>query len=289
LAGFLASEAFANEFALNTPGMIEAYRAGGIEAVNGLIAASIEQTRTSVPGIVDAYVETWNAANPDNLIVMPINADTAGATLAVTEFIDRAGNSIPPIVQIGANSAPAKGVLAQFVDSAGRSIPPIVRIEADTSSARSRMIDLLSWANRQSATIRIAGGAGGSGGMTRAQGGPIHRAFGGFVSGPGGPTADRIPAMLSDGEYVIKAASVRKYGTGIMDQLNRGVARFAGGGSVAGGYQAGGGRGYASSIQQPQINNGSTVNVSVIQNNPLTRDPLKQLRESSEMVAAGIW
>lgn len=31
------------------------------------------------------------------------------------------------------------------------------------------------------------------------------------------------------------------------------------------------------------------TNVSVVQNNPVTRDPLKQLRESSEMVAAGIW
>lgn len=29
--------------------------------------------------------------------------------------------------------------------------------------------------------------------------------------------------------------------------------------------------------------------VTVIQNNPLTRDPLKQLREDSEMVAAGVW
>lgn len=31
------------------------------------------------------------------------------------------------------------------------------------------------------------------------------------------------------------------------------------------------------------------TNVSIVQNNPLTRDPLKQLREQSEMVAAGVW
>lgn len=31
------------------------------------------------------------------------------------------------------------------------------------------------------------------------------------------------------------------------------------------------------------------TNVSIVQNNPVTRDLLKQLRESSEMVAAGTW
>jgi len=31
-------------------------------------------------------------------------------------------------------------------------------------------------------------------------------ATGGFVTGPGGPTADRVPAMLSAGEFVMPAA-----------------------------------------------------------------------------------
>jgi hypothetical protein len=37
-------------------------------------------------------------------------------------------------------------------------------------------------------------------------------AAGGFISGPGGPRSDMIPAMLSNGEYVVKASSVAKYG-----------------------------------------------------------------------------
>lgn len=44
-------------------------------------------------------------------------------------------------------------------------------------------------------------------------------AFGGFVSGPGGPREDRIPAMLSNGEYVIPAHVVRGLGVGFFDQL----------------------------------------------------------------------
>ena len=59
---------------------------------------------------------------------------------------------------------------------------------------------------------------------------PIQRAMGGYVSGPGGPTDDKIPAMLSDGEYVIKASSVSQYGTELLDRINTG--KFADGGLV---------------------------------------------------------
>jgi hypothetical protein len=47
-------------------------------------------------------------------------------------------------------------------------------------------------------------------------------ADGGFISGPGTATSDSILAMLSDGEYVIKAASVDKFGTGFLDSVNAG-------------------------------------------------------------------
>jgi phage-related minor tail protein len=63
-------------------------------------------------------------------------------------------------------------------------------------------------------------------------------ADGGFVSGPGGPTDDRVPALLSNGEFVIQAAAVRKFGTGFFDALNDGylpsVRRFGEGGLVTG-------------------------------------------------------
>lgn len=62
-------------------------------------------------------------------------------------------------------------------------------------------------------------------------------AAGGYISGPGGPKDDKIPAMLSQGEYVINADSVSKYGRGTLDALNNGYAvggvvrRFEDGGS----------------------------------------------------------
>jgi TP901 family phage tail tape measure protein len=60
---------------------------------------------------------------------------------------------------------------------------------------------------------------------------------GGNVSGLGTGTSDSIPAYLSNGEYVIKAKSVRKYGTETFDALNAG--KFANGGLISG-YADGG-------------------------------------------------
>jgi TP901 family phage tail tape measure protein len=65
--------------------------------------------------------------------------------------------------------------------------------------------------------------------IERANGGYISNYMGGGnVSGPGTKTSDSIPAMLSDGEYVIKADSVSKYGVGTFDALN--AQRFKDGG-----------------------------------------------------------
>lgn len=57
-----------------------------------------------------------------------------------------------------------------------------------------------------------------------------NRAQGGYISGPGTGTSDSIPARLSNGEYVVKASSVSKYGRGMMDAINE--QRFATGGLV---------------------------------------------------------
>lgn len=47
-------------------------------------------------------------------------------------------------------------------------------------------------------------------------------ADGGLVTGPGSDRSDSIPAMLSNGEYVINANAVRRIGVGNLDALNQG-------------------------------------------------------------------
>jgi hypothetical protein len=57
-------------------------------------------------------------------------------------------------------------------------------------------------------------------------------AGGGEVRGPGTSTSDSIPALLSDGEHVVRASEARKH-RGLLTAINSGrVAAFAGGGAV---------------------------------------------------------
>jgi hypothetical protein len=61
-----------------------------------------------------------------------------------------------------------------------------------------------------------------SGGSGTSDDTPDGDARGGLIRGRGGPMADLIPAMLSNGEFVIRAQAVDAFGPGFFDALNRG-------------------------------------------------------------------
>lgn len=125
--------------------------------------------------------------------------------------------------------------------------------------ARAGLSAVIGWGS--SALGFDTGGAGGfspssllggvAGGLSNALGGgggnayQFHLAGGGRVSGPGTSTSDSIPAWLSDQEFVVKAAAVRKPGVlRLLEAINSGqdlgFAKFANGGLVGGGSAAGG-------------------------------------------------
>ena len=56
-------------------------------------------------------------------------------------------------------------------------------------------------------------------------------AEGGAIYGAGSSTSDSIPAMLSNGEFVVKASAVQKYGVGTMEAINS--MKYAAGGMVS--------------------------------------------------------
>ncbi|WP_334007221.1 phage tail tape measure C-terminal domain-containing protein [Burkholderia orbicola] len=73
-------------------------------------------------------------------------------------------------------------------------------------------------------------GASSGGGMSFA--GAFHLADGGHVTGAGTATSDSIPAMLSNGEFVVNAASTSRY-RGLLESINSGqMSHFATGGYV---------------------------------------------------------
>ncbi len=99
-----------------------------------------------------------------------------------------------------------------------------------------------------SSSSLLGGVAGGLSDMFGAGGGNtygFHLATGGQVAGPGTSTSDSIPAWLSNEEFVVKAAAVRKPGVlRLLEAINSGkdlgFAKFANGGLVGGGSAGGG-------------------------------------------------
>lgn len=91
------------------------------------------------------------------------------------------------------------------------------------------------------ATI-VAACTGGGGGFAARWKGAFGKVFatGGSVDGPGTGTSDSIPAMLSNGEYVLNAQAVDRLGVPFLNGLNTGRLRgFASGGLVGSGGVAG--------------------------------------------------
>ena len=61
----------------------------------------------------------------------------------------------------------------------------------------------------------------------------VSAASGGYITGPGTATSDSIPAMLSNGEYVLNAEAVKRIGVPKLNSINNGgVPSFASGGYV---------------------------------------------------------
>ena len=96
-------------------------------------------------------------------------------------------------------------------------------------------------------------------------------AAGGRVSGPGTSTSDYIPAWLSHGEFVIRAAAVRRYGPRLFAALNAlalpldVVPRFSLGG-LAAGIEAG----FAHAFQAPRMAMGGLASPAAPAGAPLT-------------------
>ena len=130
---------------------------------------------------------------------------------------------------------------------------------------------------------------------------PPPMATGGYIAGPGTGTSDSIPTMLSNGEYVIRAASVAKYGLPFFDAVNRGILPGAARGglmsrypSVARGMRSGG-YAYQGMASGGLVENGHSeynINVSVAGTDASADDiankVMQTLQRRDKMNRAGI-
>lgn len=127
-------------------------------------------------------------------VAVRINGDTQNAFATMFE-------------QIGSGAKSAKDAFADFARSVLASINRI---------ASQKLAESL---------FGAMGGGGGSGGFGAFISGLFNGfATGGLVSGPGTSTSDSIPARLSAGEYVLRAAAVRRLGVDFLHALNGGLS-----------------------------------------------------------------
>lgn len=126
-------------------------------------------------------------------VAVRINGDTQNAFATMFE-------------QIGSGAKSAKDAFADFARSVLASINRIA-------------------SQKLAESLFGAMGGGGSGGLGAFISG-LFKGFatGGLVSGPGTSTSDSIPARLSAGEYVLRAAAVRRLGVDFLHALNGGLS-----------------------------------------------------------------
>jgi phage-related protein len=116
-------------------------------------------------------------------------------------------------------------------------------------------------ASAASAAASLIPSGEGSGGPTYDFGGGFRS--GGYISGPGTGTSDSILARLSNGEFVMRAAAVRKYGLALLQAINSGAFRlpkFAMGGPVDFGIPQ---MSFAPSFAMGDASGGSRVPVNI--------------------------
>lgn len=162
---------------------------------------------------------------------------TAGAIQTATRAADRfAGKafraSLTAINKAGPAVSAAAALAKRFANGNYRAL--LTAKNGVVSAFNSAMSLGYTWASKTfSATFNVIKklfSAGGGYVEHFAEGGSVQGfPTGGSVSGPGTATSDSIPAMLSDGEYVINAAQTKKH-KALLDAINYGLDGFAKGG-----------------------------------------------------------
>lgn len=157
-----------------------------------------------------------------------VGADKArldATIVAAQKHLDALKQKRAAAIKARDNTAAGVGSAKRRLDSLhDRTVTVTVNTVAGSTATHKSIANAIAAQAAAQAKKKATGGI-----IHRAMGGVAHKAMGfaagttnGPVAGPGSGTSDSIPALLSNGEFVIKATSVKKYGQGMMDALNTG-------------------------------------------------------------------
>jgi hypothetical protein len=230
---------------------IEAARTGieklkALTDAQQLVARIQADTKAAEAALEKLKTDTGNLA-----LVAQVEADTTKMLADIEQLkgtLSGAGVEIPALVsfdqprqQLAAFTQEARTMLAAPTSAThtvqtdlGQYRAALAQLLRPTSSTHTVYVSKV-YTNAQGGLIqRFA-----EGGQAIVEG---FRRMAGRIVGPGTETSDSVPALLSHGEFVIRAASVRKFGEQFFAALNAGflphalpnIPRFAAGGAVAG-------------------------------------------------------
>jgi tape measure domain-containing protein len=156
--------------------------------------------------------------------------DTTKAANNLTMALDGNSSGLVKIAEDSADTASSLGDMGQIGVDASESISEAVGMSANSIvDLRNEVEATIKSFERLGEAISSTGSGGGDSSSTPGFAG------GGSVHGPGTGTSDSILSRLSNGEFVMRAAAVRKFGVGFMHALNGlRMPSFATGGLVEG-------------------------------------------------------
>lgn len=205
------------------------------DAINLLVGAYARlprdaSTKVSAPGATNATAEL--KALHSRLTGLP-----QGKTLTIKA---PTGAAIVELQALGYKVQRLPNGLVKISAPTGGATTAIAALQRRIDGLTGKTIDITTHYRTTGSPYPPSGGRANreaDGGLIRgyASGGDVQwMPYGGQVFGPGTPTSDSVPTWLSRDEYVIRAASVRKYGVAMFDRLNAG--RYASGGLLGGSF-----------------------------------------------------
>ncbi|MEC5319042.1 tape measure protein [Brenneria populi subsp. brevivirga] len=161
-------------------------------------------------------------------------ADTAGSAATNTANSAAAASATTLSGALAATAASSTG-LSTALATSGTAISSVITTSltvafSAAATAATSLATALASAAASSAGSSTASGIAGAMGSAAS----VAAATGGHITGPGTATSDSITARLSDGEFVVRAAAVNRYGVDFLHALNAGrLGLYADGGLVS--------------------------------------------------------
>lgn len=194
-------------------GAMQAFGGQTLASMLALILGDDTQARNAIGGV--SAFNGMTIANPWARVL----GENVLASLAINAIAAFGGRTISkPWTRVQGENTMARMAIMLIQAFNGRTIAkPWARVEGDASGANAVISAIASTNGSVIATRYVDIVTRGSG--------EVHAATGGRIHGPGTGTSDSIPAMLSNNEHVIRAASVakldREVGPNFLNVLNR--------------------------------------------------------------------